>query len=278
MRYWCWPPCDADGQYVDKYNWSNMPDAVDIYSPQDQIDCVAAASHSVGVSLDTEYACEGSYADFYQMEVVFKRRRYHDNCNIKHRPDYSADEWFTLLKNQFNINRPVVYRVTEHAIVGDGWREILIDGVLHQQYHMNYGGWGTADDTWYDLDNLPLGGEEEEYVVRTIFPEIALGDTLSGVYEAEWTGGEHFDKPTRYFDQDCTGVNAEFKAGQALQYVRPGLWVRCTGTASDALIFRGASGAVSEVYRGAPFGDVKIRILDGAIKLHGNGAILLERQ
>ena len=53
------------------------------------------------------------------------------------------------MKYEFNYNRPVMYFIPGHAIVGDGWREY--GDPLVREYHMNYGWTGTGSDAWYGL-------------------------------------------------------------------------------------------------------------------------------
>ena len=102
-----------------------------------------------------------------------------------------------------------------------------------------------------------------------------MGPAISGTYALPTDPGEHFDKPTRYFDQNATGTNASFAAGHNFQYARPGVWLRNTGTGGDEILFQGTPGAETEFYKGAPVGDVKIRISDGAIRLNAGGEIAL---
>ena len=276
LRYWCWPPCSAAGEYVDRYHWTNMPGEVDIYSPQDQIDCVAAASYAVAVAVDMDFGCARSGAYTEDMEQVFENRRYDNDCNVKYRDDYSGDDWFNMVIAQFNLNRPVQYRVEGHSIAGDGWQIIDVGGVPTKQYHFVYG-WFDGHDDWHDIDDIHLGGYNEEWMVRTIVPDVDLGAELSGTYPVPSDPGEHFDKPVRYFDQDTSGVLAEFEAGQTFQYVRPGLHIQHTGSGSDAITFNGTPSEVTEFYHGAPFGEVRIRISDGAIKMMNGGEICLHK-
>jgi hypothetical protein len=209
------------------------------------------------------------------MEQVYENRRYHGTCGVAHRDDFTASEWFERVKSQLNINRPLQYRVENHSIVCDGWYDTEVGGETLRYYHMNYGWSGSGADIWYLLDHLELGGVDEEFMIRRIRPEVSLGDTLDGFYATEWPSVNHFDRPARYFDQDVTGTNAEFEAGQGLQYLRPGLWIRNVGTSGDEITFHGAAGAATEFYHQAPFGDVKIRIHDGVIKIFGGGEMAL---
>lgn len=205
------------------------------------------------------------------MEPVFENRRL-GPAFVHYRADYTATQWFGDLKLSFNTNRPVEYRVEDHAIVGDGWQEVLIGGMLTKQYHMNYGWPGSGDDIWYDLDDLLYGGIDEEYMVYCMEPDVSMGNQITGLFPAEWIGGNYFDKPTRYFNRDLTLVGATFEAGQGLQYLRPGFWMQAWEVWTNE--FMGAPGAVTKFYHKAPFGDVRIRILDGSLKLIDGGEIV----
>ena len=274
MRYWCWPPCDSAGAYVDAYNWTNMPWSITGTSPSAQIDCVAAASRSVGNSANMNYGCEGSSATHPDMEQVYENRRY-PSAGIATRSDFSDSEWWDRITSQIDQNQPVQYGLDGHSVVCDGWYTDLVGGVTEWWYHYDYGWTGTGSDVWYLFDTIPLGYSGED-IIRRICPDVALNTELAGMYSTQWISINHFDKPTRYFNRDCSGVNAEFSAGQALQYVRPGLWIRNIGTLStDTIKFQGASGWETEFYHQAPYGDKRIRVLDGVIKIHGGGEMRL---
>ena len=275
LRYWCWPTCSADDQYVDRYLWTNMPGVLNIYSPPDQIDCVAAASYAVAIAVGMDFGCGGSSAYTSDMEGVYQNRRYDHECDRRDRSDYSESGWFDLLRDEFNVNRPVQYKVEGHSIVGDGWQLIDVAGVPTRQFHFVYG-WYNAYDAWYDIDDIHLGNSDD-YVVREIYPEVALGYNLYGRHPVPSDPGVHFDKPTRYFDQDTSAIYAEFDAGQTFQYLRPGLHILHLGpySAERFILFNGTPSLETEFYHGAPYGDVRIRISDGAIRMMNGGEMCL---
>lgn len=276
MHYWNWPPCNAAGQYVDAYRWSSMPDTLNIHSPQHQIDCVAAAMRSVGNSVGMNYGCSGSSAATEQMEQVYENRRYHETTGVAERSSFSDVDWFERCKSQCNENQPAQYRVPGHSLVMNGWYELWLNNTLQERWlHMNLGWFDGNNNAWYLLNTWPLYDRDKEFMVRRIRPSVSLGTTLSGYYARPSGGINHFDKPTRYFNRDASGVNAEFQAGHSFQYLRPGVWIRNTGGPADSIQFHGSAGYASEFYHRAPFGDVKIRILDGTIKLQGGGEMCL---
>jgi len=280
MRYWAWPPAAADGTYVDRYWWTHMPDAVTASSPQEQIDAVGGISYNLAIAVNMQFSCDESGAYTVDMHDVYENRRYHSDLRAMPRftPlfSYTPEEWFEFLKAQYNQNRPVHYKVDRHSIVGDGWYEVEVGETTERWYHFNYGWLSSTWDTWYLLDGIPLGDPEIEYFLTEIHPDISEGPTLVGFYPTQWLSANHFDRPSRYFDRDVTATNAEFEAGQGLQYVRPGFWIRNAGTsAEDEIVFHGEPEAATEFYHEAPFGDVKIRISDGAVVIRGGGEMAL---
>ncbi|MBD3235213.1 MAG: hypothetical protein GF330_00725 [Candidatus Eisenbacteria bacterium] len=272
-RFWAWPTCAADGSYVDRYYWTMMPSVVDIYSPPDEIDAVAAACYSFAHSMNSDFGCDATSAYLDQFENVFQNRRFHSGCSIEDREDYNTSSWYELCKGQCNDNQVSVYYVENHFVVLDGWFEVWQGGDLSERWlHMNYGWEDSSDNTWYFMDTWPLGMGSDEKIVRGIRPDVSIWD-LSGYYPLPSDPGMHFDKPVRYFKRDAVGANAAFAAGHSFQYLRPGFWIRNTGGAADEILFAGEPSLETEFYHRAPFGDVRIKIYDGAIKVKGGGEI-----
>jgi len=271
MRYWSWPPY-GQGQlpgvrpgevvhYEDSYDWPNMPDRN--FSTTDQNDAVAELCYEVGNAASMNYCTLGtcgSETPTYGLEDAFENqyRYFRDAGSKRHnRPDYTAIDWFNLMREEFNANRPVVYRIPGHAIVGDGWQVVLGE----RQYHMNYG-WNNNRTTWYALDGLHNGDPDHEYMLIDIYPDKALGSFI-----APGTISTNPSFPYRYFDRDVTCNSNVFSAGQYLQFL-PGIRVLST----SQIKFSGLPGLVTRLYSR---GDILrgIRIDYGAINMHANGCI-----
>jgi hypothetical protein len=278
MRYWNWPPFGEGGSpYTDAYNWPNMPDTLTGSSPAAQIDAVAELIHEVGIAAGMDYcgssgcqsgACFASCPGQDDLMDAFEDHFRYSDADAEDRDDYTAEGWFNLIKGQLNRNRPLPYRVRNHAIVCDGWQEVA--NPPSREYHMNYG-WGMVGDcqegcdTWYTLDALHLGGLGEERIIRSLRPAPALGISISGVYA----------KPSfpyyRYFDRDATGDSAVFESGQNLQFL-PNIVVTCTSATGGSIRFRGSSSDNTRLFtRGNTSRGV--RIYNGAIKLNQGGSI-----
>lgn len=266
MKYWNWPPYGVGSPYNDSYDWMNMKDNVTISSPQEQIDAVAELCWEVGDAVNMDYGCDGSGAFTSHMVGVFEDDFYYSSvCTKKNRDDFTANEWFERLKEQFNNNRPVQYRILEHSIVGDGWKET--GSPVIRQYHMNYG-WNNSYNAWYILDALhyPAGGNtDDEYMLENIVPIQSIGSGLLSFYPKPLY-------PYRYFDQDATGSNSIFMQGQNLQFL-PNVTVSSDGN-GNGIVFIGTPSDQTTFYTK---GDMSkgIKLSDGKITLHNQGSIKL---
>lgn len=261
MHYWNWPPY-ATVPYNDSYDWPNMPDVADINDPQVVIDALAELNHEVGLAVGMSYGCDGSGAATSNMEGVYEDFRYSTACHCKVRPDYTASDWYDLIKVQLNLNRPIQYRIPGHSIVVDGWQHV---GSVYyiRQYHTNYGWTGTGNDAWFTLDAIPGCDPDGDYIVTNIVPVTAMGSWVYGPYNTQTFN-------YRYFDRDATGYNATFQNGQFLQFLPE---VVVTGISStDPIEFNGSDFLNLRMFTG---GDLShgIRIYDASIQLTNYGSI-----
>jgi hypothetical protein len=278
MRYWHWPPYGVGSPYNTPYDWPNMPGSLKTPTPsQTQINAVAELSHEIGLAVGMNYCgwdgCQSS-ANTSDMEGVYENKfRYTTAINRQDRSEYSegGEDWFNLLKIQFNLNRPVQYRVLGHSMVADGWQEIGSGPT--RQYHINYG-WEDNHNAWYTLDALyyPTGGDkDDEYILQNIYPAQALGNPIYGTYARN-----SFNY--RYFDMDSSShstwpTETIFEAGQILQFL-PSVKVTCMNTLGHPIRFLGATGNETRFFTR---GDLSqgVRIRSGEIKLRMNGSMKL---
>lgn len=260
LRYWNWPPVTSDLSQNHSFNWEFMKNNVTTSSSQGEQDAVAELCHIVGITVDMDYGCTGSSSYTSKIKDAFKDHYYYSgDCSVENRFWYSTSDWFDKMRDEFDLNRPIQYKVDSHSIVADGWR---IDSESFQ-VHMNYG-WGGPYNAWYLLDSLYLGIPDEEYMVIKIKPINTLGSSLWGYYIKPL-----FFPYARYFDLDATG-DATFAAGQKLQFLRK-IKVESTGTIN----FEGSSSDYLKLYAiQSANGIIKgIKIGDGKVVLHNEGAI-----
>jgi Peptidase C10 family/Spi protease inhibitor len=286
MRYWNWPPYGVGSPYSDPYDWPNMIDnclwfngqwtdnnGIPITVTQAQIDAVAELSFEVGDAVDTTYTCTASDATMEDMVGVYEFDfRYVPSVRRTNRSGYSAVGWFDLLKYEFNHNRPVQYRIvkkttgTGHSIVGDGWQETGSNPIL-RQYHMNYGESPMGNDTWYTLDAMSNYPENEEYVIRTIYPYPSAYEGMQGTFPRQ-------SFPYRYFPIDLSLTNTTvFQGGQRLQFL-PNIVLGYSGS-SGSIRIEGSSSYDSHLFtRGDLTRGVRIyKNSSAVINLNQNGSL-----
>lgn len=257
MRYWSWPP----GR-----DWVNMPDEMLIDPTGGEINAVAelcwAIGDAVGMDWCTDGGC-GSAVPTCDMENVYQGWAYDANCAVAWRYEWDWDEWYQIIKDNLNQNRPIQYRIKKHSIVCDGWWQLP-----SPMYHMNYG-WANDYDDWYVVDNLyQVGGgtPADEYIVHNIYPHGSLGPSISGTFPA------NPDYPHRYVDRDCSASSVHFHAGQLIHFL-PRLALTCT---SGYCRFDGTPTHHTRLYT-ADYGR-GILIEDGSIVMHQDGGIKFRLQ
>lgn len=256
MYYWCWPPVSFD--------WVNMGYDITTSSPPVQQAAVAQLCADIGQAVGMDYGCEGSSAYHTDMaDAYVNNYSYSSNITIKYRSDFTANEWFDLIKFNLDRNRPMQYGIPDHSIVCDGYWETT--NPVTKTYHMNYGWSGTIEDTWYTLDALLGGNPSQEDMIHRTYPSTALGYSLAGTY---------YPVPMfRYFDMDAAGSNAVFMGGHKLQTLP---WIKIIGSGTASYLkFYGSSGAPTKIYtRGDQSRGFDIQ--NGCIRLKENGTIRLE--
>lgn len=298
MRYYAWPPF-----YDWTYDWPNMlvneahydtannwyNDENGIPWTQAQIDAVADLCYDAGRVLGgIEYGCSSTSAYicnwyYHDAQDAFEDDFYYDTDGnepeCEDRDDYDYEEWWNMIKNEIDHNRPMAYGIENsdneffHAIVVDGYDD---SGGQHR-VHANYG-WGVNwHNNWYDLDwfdcdtaygwNLRCDWEEEE-LIRYIYPRNGLCGTHSGTL-GPWGGPETLH---HYVYCDATSSNLIVQGGARVQFL-PGTSITCS--ANTVEIYGKAAGPLGETRffsEGPPTRGLKVDA-GGKIKLHPNGSI-----
>lgn len=170
------------------YDWDNMlafypSDGVS----QEQIDAAATLAYHFGVSVEMEYAENGSGA--LSMLVPHALKTYFDYdkaTTMRRRNFYSATEWLELIKHELDNNRPVYYGATSDS--GLGGHAFVCDGYDSEGYvHINWG--------WYGMSN-------GYFLVNHLNPD-DLG-------EGGGTGGYNTDQEIITGIQPSTGGTTDF--------------------------------------------------------------------
>lgn len=284
MRFYNWPPWGYSGQYDDPYDWANMQDTYiwtdslqafrtpdgDV-ATQAEIDAVAELCHEVGNAVDMDYGCGESNAYTVDVEAAAEEQfRYNDGCQVKDRTDYNFAEWFGKLKDEFNSNRPVVYRIPGHAIVVDGWDEEWI-GDQYSWIHLNYG-WGGTNDGWFSPDEIPESSPDEEFIVCQLRPVSSLGSEPDGTFYVMP------DFPFIYVNRDLSSRHAIFEGGLQVPVLRSGCLFTNTGTLpSQTIEFQGVTYRdPTQVYLSHdPLGENRIKVTDGLLRILPGGQMVI---
>jgi hypothetical protein len=180
MWYHQWPPA-GDGSH--SYTWGGdnscggstpsqvlSADFSDPYIYQNTTENLAEINSECGIAVNMDYGACASGAYFGPTIAAFVAYfRYANTINQRGRLSYSSQVWFEMVQEQINQDHPILYGISRHAIVCDGWR---IQSSLNQ-YHMNYG-WGGSQNAWYVVDQLHCDWEgcglAAESMIRDIIP------------------------------------------------------------------------------------------------------------
>lgn len=135
-----------------EYNWSVMPlsDGARGGWTSEQKQEVAQLMYDCGVMVEMDYTLNESGAKMYKIAAAMNEHMsYSDKILEICRASYPVDEWFSIMKNEIDANRVVIYSasgsVGGHAMVCDGYDT---DGC---KLHINWG-WGGTANGFYTLD------------------------------------------------------------------------------------------------------------------------------
>ena len=131
---------------------------------------------------------------------------------------------------------------------------------------MNYGMQVTSDDTWYTLDAMSNDPENEEYVIRTIYPYPSAYEGMQGTFPRDSLF------PYRYFPIDLSlTATIVFEGGQNLQFL-PNIVLGYSGS-SGSIRIEGSSSYDSHLFtRGDLTRGVRVyKNASAVIKINQNG-------
>lgn len=288
LKYWNWPPYGSGSIYADSYDWKNMhvahrwdeinlrfeklADGVWYPAAQVELDAVAEVSYEFANALPSDWGCEGTSSYLEDADNAFEDHfRFYHQTEIKHADDFTFSEYWSRLTNEFDLNRPVYYYIPGHFIVGDGYNEEWINdptyGYQYYWLHINYG-WGGTHTGWCPPQEIPDSSYSDEAFIRYILPEVIFGEILNEDYALDTSF------PYRYFYIDAEGWNASVAAGHYLQILKPGFLL--TTLLAAETVFHGAPEQTTRFFlNGDPFGETRIKIHDGQLKVMDGGQLAI---
>ena len=172
------------------FNWDNLIDTYGDDATEDQIAEVAKLMHACGVSVSMDYGIDSygqsgalSHDIPYAMINYFG---YNPNMVYKQKDFYSADEWESLIMQELEAGRPIIYGGYDSN--GKNGHQFILDGCDENGlYHFNFGwtlpGWSVLDgygNGYYSLDAICPEDLMMEILAALVGEEIDLGDFSYG--------------------------------------------------------------------------------------------------
>lgn len=150
------------------YDWDHMRNVYQKSYSDVEAEAVATLMYHCGVSVSMDYGPDASGTSTSRIDdALIEFFNYNNSMSYKEKDGhYSDDQWVAMLKNDLNVERPVIYRGQSqnnsvgHIFVCDGYDE-------NDYFHFNWGYAGRWDG-YYAIGSL-YGGAYYSYVNRAIF-------------------------------------------------------------------------------------------------------------
>lgn len=179
------------------YNWSIMPNELG-YQADDAAKAVALLMYHCGVSVDMNFAPDGSGA--YSKDVETAMRQYFGYCaaSYQERSKYTEEEWIALLKNDLDKAQPVYFSGNSDS---GGGHAIVCDGYDANDYFSFNLGWSGSGNAYYSINDV-AGYHNNEAAVVNIIPMEINADENGIIYVTpDGTGdGSSWDNATPYIE------------------------------------------------------------------------------
>lgn len=181
MKYWNWPDTGV-GQHsystanygvlsadfgATAYDWTNMPTALTSSSSAAQVNAVATLMYHCGVAVEMKY---GINASGISSNIAFNNGlnhpcpenalrtyfKYSAALTGVRRSDFTSEDWASLIKNEIDHRRPVLYAgiglTIGHEFVCDGYD-------TNGYFHFNWG-WNGLADGYFTFSSLNPAGND----------------------------------------------------------------------------------------------------------------------
>ena len=136
------------------YRWDLMPNKIRAHNSTAERAAVAQLLYHAGVSVDMSYTKNGSGS--YTIDVLYAMPqyfRYSDSIMLCTYSDFSNEQWFSMIKDEIDAGRPVIYSGATSRDEGHAW---IVDGYNSDGYmHINWG-WGGDYDGFFLPDRMIL--------------------------------------------------------------------------------------------------------------------------
>ena len=135
------------------YDWNNMPATVSKNSSTTIKLAVGTLIFHCGVAVNMDYGPQASGADHADVPLALTTYfNYSSSVSRIWREDYTDSQWITILKNELDASRPLIYgganqNYVAHSFVCDGYNS-------DNYFHFNWGWEGSYHGFYYSIDNL----------------------------------------------------------------------------------------------------------------------------
>lgn len=131
-------------------NWDNIVNDYSANVTAEQKEEVAKLMHACGVAVYMSYGNQSSADDSDIPHAMINNFGYNPNMFFASKDYYTLAEWNTVIQEELNAHRPILYASNAH--------EYILDGMdASGLYHFNFG-WSGSGDGFYDLDAItPVG-------------------------------------------------------------------------------------------------------------------------
>ena len=177
------------------YNYAIMPNSLG-YQVDDAAKAVALLMYHCGVSVNMNFAADGSGAYSPDVETAF--RQYFGYCSAlyKERSQYTEEAWIALIKSDLDKSQPLYFSGSSDS---GGGHAIVCDGYDSNDYFSFNLGWSGSGNDYYSINDV-AGYHNNEAVVMNIRPlEIEADDNGIIYVTPDGTGdGSSWDNATPY--------------------------------------------------------------------------------
>lgn len=150
------------------YDWDHMRNVYQKSYSDIEAEAVATLMYHCGVSVRMDYGPDASGTSTSRIDdALIEYFNYNNSMSYKEKDGHYSDaQWIAMLKNDLDLERPVIYRGQSqnnsvgHIFVCDGYDE-------NDYFHFNWGYAGRWDG-YYAIGSL-YGGANYSYVNRAIF-------------------------------------------------------------------------------------------------------------
>lgn len=172
MWYWKWPYAaimnTGNGDIVHRYNWDAMPakiyDSTNVY----KVDMVAILLRDCGASVNMNYGCDISSASPSYLSFALRNIFGYNADNLIYRSSYSDSEWLSMMKNELNLLRPILYGGQNQG----GGHRFVIDGYDSENlFHVNFG-LGGGGNGYYTINDVVYNNNQS--MVINVSPDYPL--------------------------------------------------------------------------------------------------------